>query len=62
MSLFGIDPVNDAVEAALDAIERGENPPERRLYDFKEETGRRGPGGALCHAQDWCEAEHESPA
>jgi ATP-dependent DNA helicase RecG len=47
MTLFGVDPVADAVDSALRAVERGENPPERRLFDFKEEAGRRGAGGVL---------------
>lgn len=47
MTLFGIDPVADAVHDALRALERGENPGERRLFDFKEEAGRRDAGGAL---------------
>lgn len=47
MTVFGLDPVADAVDAALRAVDRGENPPERRLFDFKEESGRRGADGAL---------------
>lgn len=47
MTLFGIDAVADAVEAALRAVESGENPSERRLFDFKEEAGRRGGHGEV---------------
>src|SRR5699024_11232802 len=47
MTQFGVDPVADAVDAALRAVERGENPSERRLFDFKEEAGRRGADGTL---------------
>lgn len=47
MTLFGIDPVGDEVRKALDALGRGEPVLERRRFDFKEEAGRRGPGGEL---------------
>ena len=47
MTLFGIDPVGDEVRQALEALGRGEPVPERRRFDFKEEAGRRGPGGEL---------------
>ena len=47
MTQFGVDPVADAVDAALRAVERGENPSERRLFDFKGEAGRRGADGTL---------------
>lgn len=47
MTLFGIDPVADAVSAALEAVEHGEHPPERRHVDFKEEAGRRDGRGEL---------------
>lgn len=47
MTLFGIDPVGDAVHEALAAIDRGEQVTERRAFDFTEEAGRRGPQGVL---------------
>lgn len=33
--------VGHAVAAALHVMENGESPPERRMFDFKEEAGRR---------------------
>lgn len=46
-TVFGGDEVHDAVTRALDAIARGDTPPERRVYDFKEDAGRRQRDGSL---------------
>lgn len=47
MTLFGVDPVGEAVHRALEALEQGRQLVERQAVDLKEESGRRGRGGEV---------------
>jgi ATP-dependent DNA helicase RecG len=52
MTLFGVDPVGDAVATTLNALAEGTPVGERRVIDLKEEAGRRGKDGAVTPGQE----------